>query len=132
MKILKYIFGLAIIGALLTSCNDDFSVDLLQRKFVRISKESVSLNIGEKMILKATTDTLGSSSETFKWSVSNDQGASIETMEGKTAIVTGVGDGNAVISIESSDGNLKYFTDLSVSGEQVIKILSIGNEISED
>ena len=139
MKMLKYIVGLVMIGACFVSCQDEFSVDLSQRKFVRISKQSVSLNVGEEMILHATagylgatTDSLGSSSVNFNWSVLDEQVATIEVMGDSSAIITGIGEGSTVIKIESTDGELKYFSDLSVSGEQVMKILSVGNEVSED
>lgn len=132
MKMIKYFLGVLLIFSAISSCQDELSVDLSERKFVRITKQSVYLNVGEKMTLSATTDTLGSINKTFNWSVIDSQIATIETGSNNSAIITGLQEGITVIMVESSDGELKYFTDLSVSGDKVVKILSIGDRVSED
>lgn len=132
MKMIRYIFGIFLFISAFSSCQDELSVDLSDRKFVRISKHSVYLNVGEKMILHASTDSLGSDAKTYNWSVLDAHVASIETRDNSSAIITGISEGSTVIKIESADGELKYFTDLSVSGERVIKVLSIGNRVAED
>ncbi|MDD4777036.1 MAG: DUF4886 domain-containing protein [Fermentimonas sp.] len=132
MKTIKYILGILLMFSIISSCQDELSVDLSQRKFVRINKQSVYLNVGEKMILSATVDSLGSINKTFNWSVMDSQIATIESGSNNTAVITGIKEGNTVIKVESSDGELKYFTDLSVSGEKAVKILAIGNSFSED
>lgn len=132
MKLIKNFLGLLLVAVALISCQDEFSVDLANRKFVRISKQSVSLTVGEKMMLKATTDTLGSVSHDFLWSVADPSVATITAGEDGTAVITATAEGRTVIQVESTDGELKYFTDLSVTGERVIKILAIGNSFSED
>ena len=132
MKLIKNILGLLLVAVALISCQDEFSVDLSNRKFVRISKQSVSLTVGEKMNLKTTTDTLGGSSRNFSWSVADPSVATITAGEDGTAVITATAEGRTVIRVESADGELKYFTDLLVAGERVIKVLTIGNSFSED
>lgn len=132
MKMIKCFLGILLIFSVFSSCQDELSVDLSERKFVRITKQSVYLNVGEKMTLRATTDTLGSINKTFNWSVIDSQIATIEADSDNSAIITGLQEGNTVVKVESSDGELMYFTDLSVSGDKIFKILSIGNRVSED
>lgn len=132
MKLIKNILGILLVAVALISCQDEFSVDLANRKFVRISKQSVSLTVGEKMMLKATTDTLGSATQHLSWSVADPSMATITAGEDGTAVITATAEGRTVIRVESPDGELKYFTDLLVAGERVIKILTIGNSFSED
>ena len=132
MKLIKNFLGLLLVAVALISCQDEFSVDLANRKFVRISKQSVSLTVGEKMMLKATTDTLGSATRHLSWSVVDPSVATITAGEDGAAVITATAEGRTVIRVESTDGELKYFTDLLVAGERVIKILTIGNSFSED
>lgn len=132
MKFMRIILSILLFCVVFVSCQDELSVDLSDRKYVRINKQSVALTAGEKIILKARTDSLGSVAKTFNWSVANSNIASVEAVDNTTAIVTGLNEGNTIIKIESSDGELKYFTDLAVSKDRVIKILSIGGTVSED
>lgn len=122
------LFILLICGA----CKDNFSVDLANREFIRLSDQSISLSIGEKYIIKTKTDSLGTDSRTLKWSVLNSDVASIEASGDNTAIITAKGEGETVIKVESADGNSKYFSEVSVKGNRVIKILAIGNSFSDD
>lgn len=133
MKPLKITLSFLVLILLgFTSCKDDFSVDLSNKPFVRLNKSTVSITAGEKYTIKASVDTLGSASKTFNWSILNPEVASIEPSGNQSAIITGLSEGNTVIKIESTDGKLKYFSDLSVSKQRVIKILAIGNDFSED
>ena len=118
MKFTKIIFGTLLFCISFVSCQDELSVDLSDRKYVRINRQSVALTAGEKIILKATTDSLGSMSKTFTWSLMDSNIASVEAVDNTTAIVTGLSEGNTVIKIESNDGELKYFTDLAVSKDR--------------
>lgn len=133
MKPLKITLSFLVLILLgFTSCNDDFSVDLSNKPFVRMTKTSVSITAGEKYTIKASVDTLGSASKTFNWSILNPEIASIEPSGNQSAIITGLSEGSTVIKVESADGKLKYFSDLTVGEERIIKILAIGNSFSED
>ncbi len=132
MKFIKFILGILLLSAGFVSCQDELSVDLADRKYVRINRQSVTLTKGEKITLKANVDSLGSSSKTFNWSVLDPSIASIASVDNTTAILTGLNEGTSVVKIESSDGELKYFSDLSVTSTRTIKILAIGNSFSED
>lgn len=132
MKIKYILIALVLLFGGFYSCQDELSVDLADRKFVRLNETSISLSAGEKLTVKASVDTLGSNSKQFVWSVVDPSVAVIEAVDNQTAIVTALKEGNTVIKVESSDNELKYFSDLSVSKERIIKILAIGNRSSED
>ncbi|MGI6073583.1 MAG: DUF4886 domain-containing protein [Fermentimonas sp.] len=133
MKFFKIYMSLLLVLFGSMSCKDDFSVDLSDTRYVRLNKTSVTINPGEKLLLKATTDSLGSANKTFKWTVLDPSIASIESGDNLTAVVTGLKQGNSVIKVESVDGEIQYFTDLNVIGDsKVVKILAIGNSFSED
>ncbi len=114
------------------SCKDNFSVDLANREFIRLSDQSISLSLGERYIIKTKIDSLRTGSQTLKWSVLNSDVASIEANEDHTAIITAKGEGETIIKVETADGNSKYFSEVSVKGDRVIKILAIGNSFSDD
>ncbi len=111
---------------------DDTADEMSGRRFVRIEKVDISLNTGEKIILKAQVDSLSSLSKSFRWSVIDENIASIETLADNSGILTALAEGSTLVKVESTDGELIYFSDLSVSGEKVTKILAIGNSFSED
>ena len=59
MKSIKFIFSaMTLAFAALTSCSDDNSVDLSNRKFVRIDQSSVYLEIDETATVTASADDL--------------------------------------------------------------------------
>ncbi|MDD3787903.1 MAG: Ig-like domain-containing protein, partial [Petrimonas sp.] len=114
------------------SCQDEAVVDLANRPFVRINKTSVSLSAGERYIVKASVDTLGSASKTFSWSIMDPTVATIEPIDNITAIITALTEGTTVIKIESTDNQLMYFSNLYVSKDRVFKVLTIGGTPAED
>lgn len=132
MRTFKIFLGILLLSLSFMSCKDNFSVDLSDQRFVRLNKTSVSITAGEKYMIKANVDSLGSANKTFKWSVQNPEVGSIEALDNRTAIITGLSEGKTVIKIESTDGEVVYFSDLNVSRDRVIKILAIGNSFSDD
>lgn len=132
MKTINKIIGILLVIVICMSCEKDFSVDLANRGFVRLTKQAVSLTVGEKFTIKANTDTLEPQSKTLTWEILNSQIASIEAKDDHTAVITAVGEGTTIIKVESTDGSVKYFSDLVVTKDRVIKILAIGNSFSED
>ena len=101
--------------AALTSCSDDNSVDLSNRKFVRIDQSSVYLEIDETATVTASVDDLAGDSYQLKWSVLNSDVATIEGVENNAAVITPVAVGKTVIKVETADGKLCYFSDLTVT-----------------
>src|SRR5690606_39829434 len=85
--------GILLIAGGSMSCEKDFSVDLSNRGFVRMNKQQVALNIGEKYIIKAVTDTIKTHSKDLVWSVLDSKVASVDAAEGNTAIITGLSEG---------------------------------------
>ncbi len=132
MKIKNILFSILLLFGGLASCQDEISVDLSDRKYVRLNETSISLSTGEKFTVKTSVDSLGSSSKQFVWSVIDPTIATIEPIDNQSAVITGLKEGNTVVKVESSDKEIKYFSDLSVSKDRIIKILAIGNSFSED
>jgi hypothetical protein len=132
MKYLKYVFGCLIILLSVFSCQEDNTADFSSRHFVRINKQSVVLSAGEKYTIKASIDTLGSASKTFVWSILDPSIASIASIDNTTAVITALKEGTTVIKISSSDNELNYFSNLSVSKDRIIKVLAIGGSLSDD
>lgn len=132
MKIKNILFSILLLFGGLASCQDEISVDLSDRKYVRLNETSISLSTGEKFTVKTSVDSLGSSSKQFVWSVIDPTIATIEPIDNQSAVITGLKEGNTVVKVESSDKEIKYFSDLLVSKDRVIKILAIGNSFSED
>lgn len=133
MKSIKQLsIFLVLILAGLTSCKDDYSVDLSQQQYVRLNQTSLSITPGEKYTIRASVDTVGSATRSFNWSILDPTIASIEPLDAHSAIITGISEGETVIKIASTDGQLQYYSDLNVGSERVIKILAIGNSFSED
>ena len=116
MKSIKFIFSaMTLAFAALTSCSDDNSVDLSNRKFVRIDQSSVYLEIDETATVSASVDDLAGDSYQLKWSVLNSDVATIEGVENNAAVITPVAVGKTVIKVETADGKLCYFSDLTVN-----------------
>lgn len=133
MKSIKLYASMLLVILALVSCKkDNFSVDLSGKPFVRLNKTSVSITVGEKYTIRAIVDSLGSASKTFNWTIADSNIATIEASDAGSAVITGKGEGKTVIKIESTDGKIKYFSDLNVGKDRVIKILAIGNSFSDD
>lgn len=117
----------------LTSCSDDNDVYITDRQFVRIDQSSVYLTVGEKIKVTATVDDIAGDSYDLQWSVLDPAVATAEKMDGNAVAITALTAGNTVIMVETADGSLKYFADLSVSdGVKPVKVLSIGCGLAND
>lgn len=132
MKTLKIHLSILLLLTSFMFCKkDDFFVDSADRPFIRMNP--VSITAGEKYTIKIIVDTSsGSANRTFNWTILHPDIASIEAIENNSAIITGLSEGNTVIKIESTDREIKYFSNLTVAKDRVIKILAIGNSFSED
>lgn len=134
MKSVYYIiFIQLLLLAGLTSCNDDNVLDgLLTEKYVRISKSSITVSVGENLRVTSIYDSEETASMKFKWSIVNPSVATIATRDDNSGIITGVAEGTTVVKVESEDGKLMFFSDLTVQKDRVIKILAIGDSFMED
>src|SRR5690606_41974211 len=106
MKIMKSIFSLYTLIVLtlsLVACKDDFSVDLSDREFIRLTDKEINITIGERYSIRAATDSLGSASKSLVWTVHDTDIATIEGQEDRRAIVTGVSAGTTVIEVATSE-----------------------------
>lgn len=132
MKMINLIIGVWLIVLSCMSCEKDFSVDLANKGYVRLNKQEVSLTVGEKYVINAKTDSLETKSKQLTWTILDTKVATVEAQDERSAVITAVGEGTTIIKVESNDGNVKYFSDLTVGKDRVIKILAIGNSFSED
>jgi len=134
MKTIKSVFCIIVLVILaLTSCNNDESVYLSNRKFVRIDQSSLSLTVGERYKVTASADTLKGDSYKLTWSVLDTKVATVENTDDNAGIITAVAAGKTVIKVETADQRLMYFADLTVTGgEHALKILTIGSGIADD
>lgn len=134
MKTNKFIFNIMVLVLMIfTSCSDDNNVDLSNRKFVRIDQSSISMSIGEKMKVTATVDTIEGDAYKLSWSVLDPNIAKVDNSDNNKGIITAIAAGKTVIKVESTDGKLMYFADLTVAaGAPAIKILTIGSGSGND
>lgn len=106
---------MALAFTTLMSCSDDNEVDLSNRKFVRIDQSAVYVEIDENVTVTASVDTLAGDSYLLKWSVLDSDVATIEGVENNAAVITPIAVGKTVIKVETADGKLCYFSDLTVT-----------------
>ena len=132
MKHLKYylLFILTVLTAI--GCNDAIGTDLSGRPYIHTAKTSYRVNAGAKYIIKTFTDSLGTASKSFRWSVRNPEIADIVAGEGSSGILTAKAPGTTVLKVESEDGSVQYYADLTVSEESYERLLAIGNSFSDD
>ncbi len=134
MKSIKFLLSLmSIVLMTLTSCSDDNDVYLSNRKFVRIDQSSVYLTVGEKMKFTATVDDIAGDTYSLRWSVLDPNVATASDMDGNAVSITAVAPGKTIVKVETTDGKLKYFADLTVQdGVKPVRILSIGSGLAND
>src|SRR5690554_4896854 len=103
IKLLPFPAMLILLLLVFIAC-DDTADEMSGRRFVRIEKVDISLNTGEKIILKAQVDSLSSLSKSFRWSVIDENIASIETLADNSGILTALAEGSTLVKVESTDG----------------------------
>lgn len=134
MKSITFILGIIMLAIFaFTSCTDDNDVYPSNDKFVRIDQTSLSIVVGEKFKVTATTDEANADSYKLTWSVLDTDIATATDADNNTGVITAVAAGTTVIKVETIDGRLVYFADLTVSEEErSVKVLTIGSGISND
>lgn len=124
---------MVLVLMIFASCSDDNNIDLSNRKFVRIDQSSISMSIGEKMKVTATVDTIKGDAYKLSWSILDPNIAKVDNSDNNEGIITAVAAGKTVVKVESTDGKLMYFADLTVAaGAPAIKILTIGSGSGND
>lgn len=134
MKSIKFLLCMmSVVFLALTSCSDDNDVYLSNRKFVRIDQSSVYLTVGEKMKFTATVDDIAGDTYSLQWSVLDPAVATAQPMDNNAVSITAVGTGKTIVKVETTDGKLKYFADLTVTdGVKPLRILSIGSGLANE
>ncbi|MDR1171788.1 MAG: Ig-like domain-containing protein [Bacteroidales bacterium] len=113
---IQSVFYIMLLALGLNACDEgsDPRTEYANRKFVRISKATVSIQKGEDYTVKASFDSQETASQKFNWRILNTAVASIARVNDSTATITGIEAGSTTIAIESEDGKLKYFSILHV------------------
>lgn len=134
MKSTTSIFGIIMLAIIaFASCTDDNNVYPSNDKFVRIDQSSLSIVIGEKFKVTATTNEVNDNPYKLTWSVLDTSIATAENTENNVGIITAIAAGTTVIKVETADKQLMYFADLTVTeGGRSVKVLTIGSGISND
>ena len=89
----------------------DYSIKVEE---IKLNKELLNLEVGDTETLVATVNPTNADNKELKWSSSNEKVVTVK--DGK---VTAVGSGNAVITVESLDGNAKTTIKVSVIDPKV-------------
>lgn len=113
---IQSVFYIILLTLGLNACDEgsDPRSEYANRKFVRITKATYSIQKGEDYTVKASFDSQETASQKFTWRILNTAVASIAQINDSTATITGIEAGSTTIAIESEDGNLKYFSTLHV------------------
>lgn len=134
MKILKKIgfIGLLLIGLLTAACSEDETHGFADKGSIKVSKERLTLAVGEKIKLSLSFNSRQTEEKEIVWESDNPQIASVVGNADRSATVTGLGVGKVKIRAVSSDQELQSECEVEVSNEKLIRILAIGNSFSED
>ena len=82
---------------------------------VTLDKESVDIMKNSDIILSATVNPENATNKKLTWSSDNEDVAKVEETEDGSAKVTGVGDGTAVITVTTEDGNFTATCNVTVT-----------------
>ena len=114
--------------------------DQLEQSVV-LDKNSITLKVGEQIVLQADFGTGVAPLRKYQWISSNSNVATAEQQESlRRATVTAKSEGTTIVSIRSDDGQVTASCKIEVTIGQtenpdpnkVIKVLAIGNSFSED
>lgn len=121
-----------IFGIVALSCSDKYiSEDDI--RFVRSNHQKISIRVGEKFQLTPMYDSEETAKMQFTWNSKDPAIASVTTGTNNVGIVEGKAVGNTVLEIISMDKQLAFYVDVKVTNDpSVVRILTIGNDFSED
>lgn len=108
--------------AVFSSCSDSEDVRPNVDRFLRLQHTSITINVGEEYLLKASVDTLAGKNYQLVWSVGNSSLASIEKSDQQMGLIRGLQPGTTTIKVETDDHKLMYFADLTVLELSLIHI----------
>lgn len=129
MKHVRYILGIIVYLLVFVSCNDESNVHLGDYAYVRLDNTTFNLITGEQCLVRASVNGLDDVS--LKWTVKDNNVATIEKKEGTVAVITALSKGNTLLKVETDDGKYSYYADILVSeGTPAVKILSVSNGIN--
>ncbi len=130
----KIIICISFLSTLLfVSCSDEgISKDMSGLPYVRINERNITVGIGESYIIRPLYDGNETAAKNLTWTVMNPEIASVISGEDNCGILKGLSVGKTIIKVESEDKQLRFFTDVTVRDEDVVKILTIGDNSSKD
>lgn len=117
MKTIKYISYLFVAAIVLASCKNESWSPNYPDKYARITQKVIEIDVGERA--KETIVPVFDSEETaagnFIWTFSNPDIVRAEVNADHSITLIGLVPGKSMVTLESEDGTLKYFSDLVIS-----------------
>ena len=133
MKLRRILLLAALISLASFSCKrEDLTHGFADKGSIRVSRQTVTLAVGEKLNLGLSFNSRQTESREYAWSSENGQVASVTTNDDKSGTVTALAQGTTTIRVESADGQLSAVCEVVVNNDEIVKILAIGNSFSED
>ena len=144
MKFLKLSLILIIfavcLGAL--SCKDNANQDIPEQGSVKLNKDTTELNIGQQILLTPIYSSKLVEEKDFTWSTKSSDIVKI-TESNKSAVITALKEGNALVKIEANDKSISAIclivvaknednNDSDAENDDIIRILGIGNSFTVD
>lgn len=115
------------------SCSDEgISKDMSGLPYVRINERNITVGIGESYTVRPLYDGSETTAKNVTWTILNPEIASVVSGEDNCGILKGLSVGKTIIKVETDDKQLRFFTDVTVKEEHILKILTIGDNSSMD
>lgn len=118
MKLIKNIILFSFFVFLLGSCADEAGYEKGEnRPYVRIPERNIIMETDEENKITVTPifDSESTAAEKFKWSVADEELASLVENGGNSVILTGLKPGYTYLRVESEDGKLSYTSTLKIN-----------------
>ena len=121
------------------SCNDDNTVKEQETEVaasVRLDRKAIILDIEQEQVINPIFEPNGTiPGNSYSWTTSDPEVATVEMNNDYSAVVTAVKEGEATLTFSSVDRKMSASLTVTVNGPKddgVLKILAIGNSFSED
>src|SRR5690606_32502222 len=121
------------------SCNDDDTVKEQETEVaasVRLDRKAIILDIEQEQVINPIFEPNGTiPGNSYSWTTSDPEVATVEMNNDYSAVVTAVKEGVATLTFSSIDRIMSASLTVTVNGPKddgVLKILAIGNSFSED
>lgn len=133
LSILKLFVAILLLGFNTMSCSDsDETHGYGDIQSIKINRGVVSLKVGESTSLFLSYNSRKTEQVIIYWRSEDSNIVRVHEKEDKTCTIEAVGEGETVITAESSNGSLSSSCRVKVTNGKIVRILAIGNSFSED